>query len=53
MSDHELKLEAARLVIETIKNDPKTYVLTSPKEGQTFADVLVERAKVVFQFLRE
>jgi uncharacterized protein Veg len=53
MTSTDIKIEAARLVLEIVKIDSKAYNFTPKKEGQTFADVLVEQAQIVYRFLTE
>jgi hypothetical protein len=53
MDDHELRIEAVKLVIETIKDKTETaYNLVSKAGTETFADVLVKRAETVYQFIK-
>jgi hypothetical protein len=53
MNGNELRIEAVKLVIETIKDKPQSIYLLEPQtETETFADVLVKRAEVVYQFIK-
>jgi hypothetical protein len=53
MNDQELRVEAVKLVIETIKDKTHTIYHLLPRTGtETFADVLVQRAEAVYQFIK-